>query len=94
MPGYDRTGPQGRGTMSGRGMGRCGGSGRGNRPGRGYGLNRGYRSDFDDPNFRSSDIRESFTVSDVENIVGDISDMVNRLGKFLSRYKEKDNSGD
>lgn len=86
MPGYDRTGPQGRGTMSGRGMGRCSGYGRGN------GLNRGYRNDFDDPNFRPSDISDNFTVSDVENIVGDISDMVNRLGKFLSRYKKKDNT--
>ncbi|MBN2504678.1 MAG: DUF5320 domain-containing protein [Bacilli bacterium] len=45
MPGGDRTGPLGRGSMTGRGMGYCATSGRtfgnaryGGRAGRGYGL--------------------------------------------------------
>jgi len=52
MPGYDRTGPLGKGSMSGRGLGLC----KGNRKkislkersgfGRGRGLGRGFRRGF------------------------------------------------
>ncbi|MFH1501244.1 MAG: DUF5320 domain-containing protein [archaeon] len=48
MPGQDRTGPQGQGPMTGRGLGLCGtgmgkGFGRGMGRGFGRGMNRGYR---------------------------------------------------
>lgn len=46
MPGFDRTGPEGAGPMTGRQLGRCAGNtsvfpGRGFRYGRGYGFGRG-----------------------------------------------------
>lgn len=44
MPGRDRTGPGGKGSMTGRGMGECSGSGT-NR-GRGLGFGRGSRRGF------------------------------------------------
>ena len=42
MPGFDGTGPQGRGPMTGRGLGPCG-SGRAFRRGFGRGFGRGFR---------------------------------------------------
>jgi hypothetical protein len=46
MPGYDRTGPEGRGPMTGGGFGRCGSGFRAGPadggPGLGYGAGRGY----------------------------------------------------
>ena len=40
MPAFDKTGPQGQGPMTGRGMGPCG-NGRGMRMGMGFGRGRG-----------------------------------------------------
>ena len=48
MPGYDRTGPRGQGSMSGRGQGPCAGSGENIRPRFGSfgGFGRGWRNRF------------------------------------------------
>lgn len=45
MPGFDGTGPEGRGPLTGRGLGPCG-SGRGFRRGHGRGFGRGFGSGF------------------------------------------------
>lgn len=42
MPGFDRTGPLGQGTMTGRGLGPCGGGFRGRAYGSGFGRARGF----------------------------------------------------
>lgn len=53
MPGFDRTGPQGQGPMTGGGRGRCAttaqgaGFGRGYGQGKGRGFRRGFAGDFD-----------------------------------------------
>jgi len=43
MPRFDGTGPQGRGPMTGRGMGKCAGAVTAARPGQGRGTGRGFR---------------------------------------------------
>ncbi len=73
MPGYDRTGPRGEGSMTGRGMGYCG-TGRGfRRPGfrrfgagAGYGYGRGYRRAYYDAPVVSPDEEKDMLKEEIE----------------------------
>ena len=94
MPGRDKTGPQGAGSMTGRRMGYCadnenqqsgffgrgGGMGRGNRRGFGMGMQGGRNSAFFTDNEKSS----------LENEIGELKNQLSSLAKEVLGLKNKD----
>ena len=94
MPRGDRTGPEGRGQMTGRGLGYCAGydqpgftaGGRGRGFGRGYGrgmsgrgFGRGYAQDYPDVTEKTL----------LENEIRILKDQMSALEKRLSETKDK-----
>jgi len=94
MPGKDKTGPQGAGSMTGRRMGYCadnekqqsgffgrgGGMGRGNGRGFGFGTQGGRNSAFFSNTEKSS----------LENEIGDLKSQLASLAKEVLGLKNKD----
>ncbi|NPA44359.1 MAG: DUF5320 domain-containing protein [Chlorobi bacterium] len=88
MPNFDRTGPQGRGAMTGRQLGHCGdgtngnhfGRGRGNR-GRGYGFGNGFGRH---QNNLFADVSEKTLVQNQINVLKD------QLSSLEKRMQELD----
>ena len=92
MPGFDRTGPQGRGSMTGRQMGNCNGNkgsdnigyGRG-RHGFGSGPGFGNRYGFGRNQDQFSNVSEKTII---ENEINTLKDQLSSLEKQLSELKK------
>ncbi|NOZ35050.1 MAG: DUF5320 domain-containing protein [Chlorobi bacterium] len=90
MPGFDRTGPLGRGAMTGRRMGHCAdASGIGNAfRGRGYGNGFGRRVGFG-RDFYEAGISDVSEKTMLENEVNTLKDQLTFLEKRLSEIKDE-----
>ena len=93
MPNFDRTGPQGQGPMTGRGMGRCGngngsgvGFGQGRGFGRGFGRGAGFGRGFGLGLRRAT---PSDDKSDIQNYVKDLEAELKDAKDYLSGLKDK-----
>ena len=92
MPGFNGTGPQGKGPMTGRGMGRCGqGQGRGQGIGQGQGYGRGMGRFQTNQITQSTQINQSQEqrIIDLENTVAVLRDKLDTLLKLKDK-KEKE----
>jgi len=80
MPGYDRTGPNGMGPMTGRGMGSCGGGLR-RGFGRGFGRGRGFgfRFRFQNPQVISEKEEKQMLEEELKAIAEEQKEMQKRL---------------
>ena len=93
MPGFDRTGPLGRGSMTGRQMGNCTGNigaenigyGRGGGHGFGRGAGFGNRYGFGRNQQQFSNVSEKTIV---ENEINTLKDQLNSLEKQLNDLKD------
>jgi len=91
MPGFNGTGPQGYGPMTGRGLGPCGGGksyGRGNRSfGRGFGFGRqgfsanaGYGASFSQPT-------KANQTANAKSYISDLKDELKQAEEYLKQLE-------
>ncbi len=96
MPGFDRTGPLGRGAMTGRRMGYCAnvseeaGVFRGRGFGAGYGRGRGFGRGFGyGRNFYNQELSDVSEKTILENEINTLKDQLMSLEKQLSDLKDE-----
>lgn len=88
MPGFDQTGPSGRGAGTGRGMGPCGtgmAPGRGFRTGAGrrFGRGRGYcRNSFPDPEPLGTEAQKLLLQAELKRIEAEKTEIQGRLASL------------
>ena len=97
MPGFDRTGPQGRGSMTGRRMGNCSGNaneegfvyGRGGRGfGRGFGRGAGFGNKYGFGGNQQQFLTNVTEKTILENDINTLKDQLSSLEKQLNELKQ------